>query len=291
MNGHNATFSPDPLIKNKPRKLGVIVQNVLRDTDLDTSSLDRELAKCGAHVEMTQKLSSNDDVGLASPDRAQLAMAQFQNANITTVLNLGIAFASQNISTAADTQRYFPEWLFTSYGGFDSSLVIHTFWPQATQRQSIIGLSASAPARTYDKEPAFLAAKEVDPTIDPAADLSALQDFTQQYRALLVLASGMQMAGPNLTPQSFGAALQKTKFPYPANDPLKSGNVGFTDDHSMTDDFVEYWWSEATAGPYGYTSDGATGALCFNDDFARYRTAAWPKGEGSFYKGVCKPGV
>jgi hypothetical protein len=291
LHGSNATRAPDPLLARSPRKLGVIIQNVLRDTTLSTDLLDRELAKCGAKVDMYQRLSTNDDTSIASPDKAALAMAQFKQANVTTILNLGIAFASQNISGAADAQQYYPEWLFTAYGGFDSNLVIHAFWPAASQRQSIMGITPSAPSRPYEKEPAFLAAKEVDPSVDPVNDLSMLQDFTQQYRALLVLASGIQMAGPILTPQTFGAAMKKIKFPYPADDPLRSGDVGFADDHSMTDDFVEFWWSEAAAGPNGYASDGSTGALCFNDNFARHRTTAWPKGPGSFFQGLCNAGV
>jgi hypothetical protein len=287
MHGQNAVRAPDPLLKTKPRKLGVIMQNVLRDTDMDTSALDRALAACGAKVEEMARLSSNDDVGLTSPDKAQLAMASMKSHDITTILNLGIAFAAQSISSAADAQRYYPEWIFTTYGGFDSNTVISAFWPQASERQAIFGLTVAPPMRRWALEPAFTAMREVDPGVDPAANINQVQEFTNQYRMMLVAASGIQMAGPNLTPDTFSAALQRTTFPNPKNDPSMSGSVGFSGDHTMTDDIAEFWWSEAAKGPQGWQTAGAVGSVCYLDNGARRRLGAWPKGAGGFFEGTC----
>lgn len=287
--GKSAERSPDPLIKAKPRKLGVIIQNVLRDTNLETGALDAALARCGARVARYERISSNDDVGLASPDRAQLAMVQFKNDDVTTIVNLGIAFVAQNISSAADSQAYYPEWIFSSYGGFDANLVIKAFWPQSSERQAIFGVTSGPLMRPWSKEPAFVAAKEVDPTIDPVADLGPLQEFVNQYRSLLVVASGIQMAGPRLTPETFGAALQRTSFPYPADDPTKSGDVSFQGDHSMTEEFAEFWWSEAAKSPVGNVSDGSVGAICYVDNGARRRLGRWPTGAGGFFEPPCDP--
>ena len=289
--GQNAVHAPDPLLRGSKRKLGVVLQNVLRDTDLSLAPLERELAKCGEKIWITERLSSNDDVGLTSPERAQAAMIRMRNEGVTTVLNLGIAFLQQNISTAADSQQYFPEWIFTSYGGNDANLVIRAFWPQSTQRQSILGFTILPLHRPYDQEPGVWAFKEVDPAINPQADASIVQNFVGQYRTLLVVASGIQMAGPNLTPETFGAALQRTDFPYPADDPTRSGDVGFAGDHSMTDGFTEFWWSEVARSPSGYVSDGGPGALCYVDGGARRRLGQWPKGPGTFFQGPCDSGA
>lgn len=285
--GGKAEYSPDPFYKASARKLGLVLQNGLRDTDIDLAPIDRALAVCGASVALKERLSSNDDPGLANPDRAQAAMAKFKANGITTVLNLSIAFLSQYVSSAADGQQYYPEWIFTTYGSLDTNTAIKVFWPQASERQSIIGLTVMPPMRPWTEETSYQAVKEVDPAVDPAADTSFLQNLTPQYRTLLVVASGIQMAGPNLTPQTFASALQRTKFPYPPDDPTKAGNVGFAGDHSMTEDLAEFWWSETAKSPLGYVSDGSVGAVCYLDGGNRRRLGSWPNGRGTFFQGSC----
>src|SRR5437868_1214001 len=44
------------------------------------------------------------------------------------------------------------------------------------------------------------------------------------YRGVLMMAAGLQMAGPHLTPETFAAGLQKTVFPNP-DTPLEEGKV------------------------------------------------------------------
>jgi hypothetical protein len=286
--GQQAVWAPDPFLKARTRTVGVVLQNTLRDTEIDLSPLKRALAACGTELAAEERISSNDDTGLASPDRAQAAMAKFKTKQITTVINLGFSFLSQNISTAADAQQYYPEWIFTTYGTLDTNTAIKVFWPQASERQSIMGITAIPPMRPWAQEPAYLAAKEVDPAVDPAADTTFLGSFTPQYRTLLLVASGIQMAGPNLTPQTFAAGLRKTRFPYPPGDPTKAGDVGFDNDHSMTDDLAEFWWSEATKSPLGYVTDGSIGAVCYVDRGARHRVGKWPRGPAAFFQGPCQ---
>jgi hypothetical protein len=134
--------------------------------------------------------------------------------------------------------------------------------------------------------------KEVDPTIDVNANSGTVGQFYTQYKPLLLLASGIQMAGPRLTPQAFEQALQRTTFPYPVVDPTKSGNVGFHGDHSMTDDAAEFWWSETGVEPVGIQSPGGTGTLCYVRSAARVvpNTGTWPTDGDPFFQAPCYPG-
>jgi hypothetical protein len=286
-----ANHTPDPLLRGQPRTYGVVLQNVIRDFDITAEPLVDAMAKCGANVkpEHVFRLSTNDDAGLENPQASDTAVLRLKQDGVTTVVNLGIVFVEQYIPTAADRQQYYPEWLFTTYGGNDLNLGIHTFWPQATQRQTIMGLTLQAPMRPYENDPSYLAMKEVDPSIDYNANLGTVSQFWTQYHALLVLASGMQMAGPNLTPENFERALQRTDFPYPAVDPTVSGDVGFKGDHSMTDDAAEFWWSETTPSPIGAGSDGSSGTICYTRNSARVvpGTGTWPKDGDPFLNGPC----
>ncbi|HZQ27357.1 MAG TPA: hypothetical protein VFA94_06640, partial [Acidimicrobiales bacterium] len=287
-----AVHSPDPLLAARDRKYGVVLQHVIRDTDLSLQPLFDSLAKCGEKIDPAHvfRLSTNDNAGLDHPEASAAAIARLKADNVTTVFNLGIVFVEQYISSAADSQQYFPEWIFGTYGGNDLNTGIHAFWPQASQRQSIMGVGVSFPNRGINQEPAYWAMKEVDPGVDYNKDLADVGEFVLHYKAMMVLASGIQLAGPNLNPTTFERGLQAATFPYPKDDPTKSGNVGFRGDHSMTADAVEYWWSEAAVGPIGYQTDGSTGAICYIDQAARLNLGAFPKGTDPFFKGPCYAG-
>src|SRR5439155_5467201 len=102
------------------------------------------------------------------------------------------------------------------------------------------------------------------------------------YRELLLLASGVQMAGPRLTPATFAAGLHRTRFPNPSH-PIMAGAVGFGDDFSMTDDATQLWWSSSQPGPY----NEGVGAWCYVDGGARYRSGTWPAGSAGLFRPPC----
>src|SRR5258708_17094819 len=64
-------------------------------------------------------------------------------------------------------------------------------------------------------------ADPADPYQSDTVELS--RDY--EYWVMLLMASGIQMAGPNLTPQSFEAGLQRAAFPNP-DDPIMAGKGG-----------------------------------------------------------------
>src|SRR5207302_4656424 len=87
------------------------------------------------------------------------------------------------------------------------------------------------------------------------------------YHAFLTLASGLQMAGPHLTPQSFQQGLFAAHFENPGCDgpPLYQGCVGFgPDDHTMNDSFVEVWSSNHDH-PDEFTLAGFDATYCYGE--------------------------
>jgi len=284
LQGGNAIHSPDPIFQQRPRKFGVILQLAERDGDLPLDPLQRSMAACGAKIDATivEDVPGFSEQG---PTVSQRTIFELKSKEITSVICLCLAFRQQYLPTSATNQGYFPEWIMSSYGGNDSSLWLKVFWT-SEQRASIIGVSSRPPQLTSDNNPVCYAAREGDPRA--ACGTEAGKDETPSapniYWSLLVLASGIQMAGPQLTPETFAAALQSTDFPYPADDPTHSGDVGFLDgDHTMTDTFAEYWWSEADAGPNG----DDRGTLCYVDQGARRRRGTWPQEDDPFHKGPC----
>jgi hypothetical protein len=290
--GKPANHTTDPTLRGNPRSFGVILENVIRRDDVSLQPLFDSMAKCGAKISPDHvfRLSSKDDAGLDHPEAAQTAVVRLKADHVTTVINLGIVFVEQYIANSADQQNYFPEWIFSTYGANDLNTALLGFWTP-TQRTTVMGFTAMNPMRPYAQEPAIEAIKEVDPTIDMNGDSGTVGQFFTQYKPMLLLASGIQMAGPHLTPQTFEQALQRTVFPYPADDPTQSGNVGFHGDHSMTDDIAEFWWSETDREPVGIQSPGGTGTLCYVRRAARVlpNTRSWPT-DDPFFQRPCYPG-
>jgi hypothetical protein len=135
--------------------------------------------------------------------------------------------------------------------------------------------------------PAYWAIRDVDPTspIDYAS--LAADEVESDYRTLLLLVSGIQMAGPRLTPMSFAHGLHGSAFPNPDTS-IMAGHVGFPGaSTSMTLDGAEYWWSNTDRGPY---SESRAGTICYVDHGARYTYDTWPTGPDAFFRQPCDSG-
>jgi hypothetical protein len=105
------------------------------------------------------------------------------------------------------------------------------------------------------------------------------------YRDLLLIMSGLQMAGPHLTPQSFGAGLERAAFPNP-DTPIFAGHVGFAGaTYSMTIDGAEFWYSASDASPYTPSSGGA---ICYVGGGVRHSAGHWPQGGDPFFQEPCR---
>jgi hypothetical protein len=105
------------------------------------------------------------------------------------------------------------------------------------------------------------------------------------YHELLMLASGVQNAGPHLTATTFGAALHRIAFPDPGagTAPSYQAGVGFpAPGASMVRDFAE-WWPDPTSNQASTTRQGLAeaaddwGSFCWVDLGARWADGTWPK--------------
>lgn len=138
-------------------------------------------------------------------------------------------------------------------------------------------------------EPFNQALQEGDRTQAPVT-ATTVEARLEVYRALLVLASGIQMAGPNLTPQTFRDGLRKAAFPNPLTE-TRAGAVDFASNgFSMTADGAEWYWSNTDIGPY-YDSKNRPGTICYVDGGRRHALGSWPKGGDPFFTGKCDSGA
>lgn len=271
--GQSAQHSGDPRFQTRKRVFGVYIQTAPED-DTSLKPLLDEMRSCGA----SPAYASKNEVGVSGgdPGTANAMILKMQQAGVTSIVCLCQLFNFAVIQSAASNQGYYPEWLTSSFGGLDLNGFFKVGGSPPDQLAHTFGTTTAPRQVPYTDEPYFWAVREIDPTWSPAADASAtVASSLISYRSLLILASGIQMAGPILTPQTFAAGLARTVFPNPDH-PNRPGKVSFRGGRKgFMLDGAEWWWSNTAASPF--RGDGR-GSICYVDHGARHSKGGWPRG-------------
>ena len=251
------------------------------------------LRQCGASTPEGQIIIN--PVGETAPGQAvdpasaNNAIAQMKQANVNTIICLCGTFPFGALTRAASTNDYHPEWIGSTFGGLDQVVIQELAAAPADESRAIYGLTFVPRQINPLLEPYNAAFQEGDPTLGPQTKSTDYSNFTQVYRPLLLLASGLQMAGPHLTPQSFAAGLRNARFPNPITS-THAGAVGVPQNgYSFTRDAAEWWWSNTAKGPYSDDAAGK-GAICYVDTGARHDLGTWPRADPNYFTGTCDSG-
>ena len=210
------------------RRFGLLLPDAARagGSDLDSGPVEEALDGCHSTAKVER-------VDATSPFDVSAALLRFKREGVTSVLPyLTARTVSRVAMPAAEQLGFHPEWVLT--GVDDAPDEADWRHAPAAQTAGLFGLASWSPPRASGARPAAAAA--VGGAVDEAA-----------YHALLVLASGLQLAGPALTPESFASELTDASFPDPGTTSF-AASVGFDDgDHAMVDDVALAWWRPSTA--------------------------------------------
>jgi len=256
------------------RTYGLVYIRYVDGTVLDLEPFRKRAAECGIEFAAEVEIPSDD-----MPAGSQGAILAMQTEGVTTVFSMVQAVAQDLfLWPAASQQQYRPEWFVSSIGSATSDAAA-LFAPK-DQLPSVFGLHYENKMQLAPDRPVNWALKEVDPSLSGDA---ALDKYT--YWPLLILASGIQWAGPNLTPQTFGAVLQSLDFPNPGASaaPYFQATVGFRDSHAFFNDGTPVWFNPAQVS----NETGQPGAFCFVDRGLRYRLGQWPDTPAALFQGPC----
>ncbi|HEY2832170.1 MAG TPA: hypothetical protein VGJ14_07070 [Sporichthyaceae bacterium] len=187
--------------------------------------------------------------------------AQLKQAGITTVVLVTDPILPYFLTGAATQQDFWPEWFVTGTIGTDID-VAGQFYDQ-DQWQNAYGQSylvfGQGPA-----SPAYKAYKSMRAE-EPASIVDVM------YQTLLMLFTGLQEAGPNLTPQSF----EQGMFSWGPHVGAY-GRWSFSpNDFTSTDDAREVYYDPRAISAFN-SRPGAWVAL---NGGKRYRGATWPAGD------------
>jgi hypothetical protein len=246
------------------RQIAVYYETTTNDIPIDPQPLVNTLNGCGVQVTAHALTDSSADNTAAVND--------MQQHGITTVACLCGSPQLGELMKAADNQAYFPEWMVSN-----EQFLTYDKGPQADfpaqQQTHVIGIDFNNEMLDPQNEFWYRAVKEADPAFTYQSTSQNIYSY-YRYEELLLLAAGIQQAGPNLTPASFQQGLYATQFSNAGHGaaPYWQAAVGFgPGDHSFYDDAAAVWYSPSAQS---YTTDqGNPGAYCYSR--LGQRSQAW----------------
>lgn len=268
-----------PTIQAQPERVfGLIVQKATDGSKPPADILRGRLATCGVELaaEHEDQADSADTTG---------AMLKMQNAGVTSVICLcSVDTAREGYTQAATQQGYLPEWVMSTYLNMDLDNSYHGTTPE--QQDNVLGFVLWNNLLPRQQMFWWKALKEQAPGEDPAG--AVYYDYAARYHQLLLLASGIQAAGPELTAEAFEAALHDLQFPNPGagQAPFFQPRVGFEGGrHTMIDSAALFWYSAQDGGT---VDPGFPGAVCYVDNGRRFTASSFPTGPQPFFEGPCR---
>jgi hypothetical protein len=270
--GKNAVHAGSPVMQQQKRTFALVYYET-EDGAFKAGAdfMERELAKYGA--KLTDRIAVTG--AHLNPTRAQnesrTVAARLKEKGITSVLFAGDPLYPIFLTNSATEQQYFPEWIITGSALTDTTFFARTYNPQ--QWSNAFGIS-------------YLTAR-IDPAVsDAEGNLvswhhgRALTSYPSAL-AMNTTFTGMHLAGPNLTPQTFRDGMFSFK---PTSGYITRFAVSFGThlwpwpDHLAADDAAEIWWDPAAQGPDELENEAA-GMYRYVDMGKRYLPGQWPAGD------------
>ena len=259
-----------PQRRGERRRFGILYTDTefLPEQQLIRRLVEEGVRRCGGEVVMSR---AQGQAGLARPREVPPQnMAAFQQAGVTTILAVGESEADHTQAGAAIDYR--PEWLAM---GQDIS---YEYVEDSRDRDQEVwrGAVLISPSVRRDPPPSephcATATREANPQVNALTPRIAC-GF---YPHMLQLFTGIQVAGPRLTPKSVEKGFRAIPA-IPSNDPYTPACYYEQGDYTCVKDTTSMWWD-----PDAETTDRISGAPtrgCWRmrEDGLRYVTGDWPK--------------
>jgi hypothetical protein len=251
----NAVRAGSAHLRTEQRKYGLVVPD---DAVYAQCVNDARPLLKAAGIAITKEIRYSLDFSTMQQEAPNMA-AQLKSAGVTTVILVTDPLLPFFLSGSATQQDFWPEWFLTGTVLTDADAA-GQFYDQ-DQWQFAYGQSFIADVLQGKASESYRAYKAVRPQDEP----TAARDL--DYYSLLMLFIGLQMAGPDLTPETF----QRGMFAYPGyNGPLGHWSWG-PNDYTAIDDAREIYYDRHAISPF----DDQPGRYVAPDADHRYR-GNWP---------------
>ncbi len=250
-------------LNGKPRTFAVIApENPWYQQCVEAGERVARAAGNPTQVNIKYKL----DFGTLS-NQAASVIAKLRSEGITSVI-CGCDPAFPIFLTAkAEEQGYQPEWIITGAALVDIDVLGQLY--QQDQWSRAFGVSFLGPTQPLRSTLGYSAFKVMRPSEEPSPLVDVL------YYQMYLLALGLHMAGPGLTPDTFEAGM----LAYPGGTGL-AGTWDFTPGrYTPTVDAREIWWDPDKTS----AQNGEKGAYVESEPGKRYRPGQWPAGDPAVF--------
>ncbi len=185
------------------------------------------------------------------PNQATSIASQIVREGITTISCFCDPFMLLNLIQQIDAAGIDPEWIVTGVGFIDLDLIGQGLSKQNDQWDGAFGASPLGVQPTREDSPGYKAFKSVRPDEEPSAAVDVF------YYQLYQLALGIQMAGPDLTPETLETGL----FSYPEHTGPAGSWDYFPESYTPVIDLREVRWDPKATSPFNgqpgtYVGDG-----------------------------------
>ena len=285
--GRPASHSTNAAMRAKTRKFAIVLPTDERIGGPlpGLSALLATLNACGVRNPAVVRHASGNDNVVANTAQMQ----QLQRDGVTSLVFLPWGGNGTQNSALLQAQQvdFYPEWVVMGVYNYNTAYMLRD---PASETGAAFGVGI------WNKQPQ-VALEPWNQAVVAAGGNTTTSGSTVTgrtfYQELLLLASGIQMAGPNLTPDSFDRALRGTDFPNPGagTAPFFQGTVGFGGpDPVMVQDYTAFWLDTRTRGNDVTTSraDNEERAFCMVGRGLRWDADHWPSQDRFYEPGVCR---
>jgi hypothetical protein len=268
LNNRKAKWARDATYQQQNRVFGVYVPD--NDGYQRCVNIGETEFKKNYNGKITHRFDYQLDVS-RFPDQAAQAVVQFKAAGVTTLVNACDTLSTRFLTNSADQQEWGPEWYIIGVALQDTDGQART-WNQRAVAGHLFGMSQLGQLRLIEGKDgeAYRSWKTAFPNEEPPTG------FGDAYYRVLGIYMMLQAAGPVLTPQNIGKALQAMPPSGGAHGPF--GTWSFKDDHTAIDDSREIYWDHTATG-----FDGNAGAYIETYGGKRFLSGQWPNEEPPIY--------
>jgi len=257
--GRPATLAGGDL-QGQPRRIAVIAPDNESYRQCAESAVE-QIRKAGFGQEIALDERYVLDLN-AMPSQAAALTPKIKAAKATTIVCACDPVMLVFLTSKVREQGMQPEWVNTGVAFSDQDLVGQLMDPASWSRN--FGISFAGPVAPLRGSIAYAAYKSIR-----ADEPSVTAELV--YYQLQMLAIGIQMAGPNLTPETFEAGM----FDYPTSSG-RAGTWAFgPNDYATAEDAREIYWDPSTAS----TQNGLRGAYAETMPAKRFTIGSWPTGD------------
>jgi hypothetical protein len=281
--GETAKWAGDADLKTKTRVFGAIYPERNLNFDLFLQGFAKyKGAKLAEKVQYSVPLDPALVLG-QNQTEAPVLMAKLKAAGVTSVITYASSQMTGQAMKAATALGYHPEWILPGLGVLDLESIMRSY--DQTQMAHAFGIGTLV----------INVADSTDPSNEYfewywGPDKGTYQPGTLSY--LQTFLTGVMLAGPKLTPQTFQQAL----FALPASGGAANGQtqsymtgygrqsgLPYDEYSSIGLDFALMWYDPNLVGKSKITFAEGKGMFQYLNQAKRYRSGEWPKGEPKFF--------